>query len=147
QCGPPREPPRVRRDEGPGHARRALDRDAPGLREVLEQCFMDGPNPVRPSFSIIAWRETALSTRDDLHGLTQTRRRIIQNLAEVGCKPCTDKFSEAGIARTLELRPGPAYWNGIQQPSDASFLQPNHFLSRFERSQMLLGDLLDLRRR
>src|SRR5436309_8645389 len=35
QRGPPREPPRVRRDEGPGHARRALDRDAPGVLEVL----------------------------------------------------------------------------------------------------------------
>src|SRR5207249_1369026 len=50
QRGPPREPPRVRRDEGPGHAQRALDRDAPGVLEVLEQRFMDGPNPVRPPF-------------------------------------------------------------------------------------------------
>src|SRR2546425_7077294 len=54
QRGPPREPPRVRRDEGPGHARRALDRDAPGVLEVLEQCFMDGPNPVRPLF-VLEW--------------------------------------------------------------------------------------------
>src|SRR3989442_2357091 len=43
QRGPPREPPRIRRDEGPGHARRALDRDAPGVLEVLNQRLTDGP--------------------------------------------------------------------------------------------------------
>src|SRR2546425_4488032 len=45
----PREPPRVRRDEGPEHARRALDRDAPGVLEVLNQ-RLNGRTlePVRP---------------------------------------------------------------------------------------------------
>src|SRR3989441_2557509 len=62
QRGPPREPPRVRRDEGPGHARRALDRDAPGVLEVLEPCFMDGPNPVRPIFFLDFERD--LNTRN-----------------------------------------------------------------------------------
>src|SRR3989441_11901411 len=50
QRGPPREPPRVRRDEGPGHARRALDRDAPGVLEVLSNVSWTGPIQVRPPF-------------------------------------------------------------------------------------------------
>src|SRR5207247_2334276 len=52
--GPPREPPRVRRDEGPGHARRALDRDAPGVLEVLNQRLNGRAlEPVRPLFSTL----------------------------------------------------------------------------------------------
>src|SRR5207249_9432335 len=68
--GPPREPPRVRRDEGPGHARRALDRDAPGVLEVLEPCFKDGPNPVRPLFAV-DWVRLLYSTDEVPHSASQ----------------------------------------------------------------------------
>src|SRR2546427_6225834 len=50
QRGPPREPPRVRRDEGPEHAQRALDRDAPGVLEVLNNVSWTSPIRFVPLF-------------------------------------------------------------------------------------------------
>src|SRR5207253_3127672 len=101
QRGPPREPPRVRRDEGPGHARRALDRDAPGVLEVLEQCFMDEPNPVRPLFvpNLSAERHYPLGAIPPT-GLNTICDRSSQRLAHTAFRPET----EPDKSRVLSLK-------------------------------------------
>src|SRR5438132_6625486 len=101
QCGPPREPPRVRREQGPGHARRALDRDAPGVLEVLEQCFTDGPNPVRPLFvpSLSAERHYPLGAIPPT-GLNTICDRSSQRLAHIAFRPET----EPDKSRVLSLK-------------------------------------------
>src|SRR3989442_6927066 len=103
QRGPPREPPRVRRDEGPGHARRALDRDAPGVLEVLEQCFMDGPNPVRPFFRsrVVSDSPHQTSWWATLRSRSKARRRTRASNPSRTRSRATDSTFRASSASSL----------------------------------------------